>query len=127
MEGVAGMPVMVSDFDSSNVHSMGYDEPSRTLYVRFWKDSGSKRSQVPGQIYKYFNVPKKIYMQFYYSKSKGKFIWERLRERYRYTMIGRKGWRGPVSSARPNAKNPAKNLRNRKRRMPAAARKKKKR
>lgn len=112
------LPAMDSNFDSSNVHSIGYDEPSMTLFVRFWQMSKSGRSQVPGPIYKYFNVDKKIYLQFYYAKSKGKFVWERLRKRYRYAMIGRTGWRGPKKS-RPNAMNPA---RNKKRRKPAAAR-----
>lgn len=89
------IPEMWEDFDSSNVHSIGYDEPSSTLFVRFWKDSKSKRSQVPGHIYKYFNIEKRLYLQFYYAKSKGKFVWERLRTRYRYKMVGRAGWRGP--------------------------------
>lgn len=103
------LPAMESNFDSSNVHSFGYDEPSQTLFVRFWKDSKSKRSQVAGPIYKYFNVPKKIYLQMYYADSKGKFVWERLRNRYRYTMIGRAGWRmaPPKKKSRPNAMNPA--------------------
>lgn len=124
------LPVMDSDFDSSNVHSIGYDEPSMTLFVRFWKESLSKRSQVPGPIYKYYKVPKKIYLQMYYAKSKGKFVWERLRKRYRYTMIGRPGWRGPLKKkSRPKAMNPAREERRRsapKRRSskkrPAAAR-----
>jgi len=103
------LPPMESNFDSSNVHSIGYDEPSMTLFVRFWQESKSKRSQVPGPVYKYFKVPKKIYMQMYYAKSKGKFVWERLRSRYRYTMIGRPGWRGPGKKNRPNAMNPARN------------------
>lgn len=90
--------VSLDDVDSSNVHSIGYDEENRILYVRFWMDSKSKRSQVPGPIYKYFGVDKRTYLQFYYSKSKGKFIWERIRNRYRYTMIGRTGWRGPKKS-----------------------------
>lgn len=104
------LPAMDSDFDSSNVHSIGYDEPSMMLVVRFWQASKSKRSQVPGPIYKYYNVEKKIYLQLYYAKSKGKFVWERLRGRYRYTMIGRQGWRGPgykQKKNRPNAMNPA--------------------
>jgi|GEM_PF-4777180 len=105
------LPVMDSDFSSSNVHSIGYDEPTMTLFVRFWQESKSKRSQVPGPVYKYFNVEKRIYMQLYYAKSKGKFVWERLRNRYRYTMIGRKGWRmaPPKKKNRPNAMNPARN------------------
>jgi hypothetical protein len=106
------LPAMDSDFESSNVHSIGYDEPSMALFVRFWQDSKSKRSQVPGPIYKYFNVEKRIYLQMYYAKSKGKFVWERLRGRYRYSMIGRKGWRGPgytQKKSRPKSMNPARN------------------
>lgn len=103
------LPAMDSDFESSNVHSIGYDEPSMTLFVRFWGDSKSKRSQVAGPIYKYYGVENRVYMQMYYAKSKGKFVWERLRERYRYTLVGRSGWRGPMKKAsRPNAMNPAK-------------------
>jgi len=104
------LPAMDDDFDSSNVHSIGYDEPSMSLFVRFWGLSKSKRSQVAGPIYKYFNVEKRIYMQMYYAESKGKFVWERLRGRYRYAMIGRKGWRGAgYKQKRPNAMNPARN------------------
>ena len=103
------MPAMDSDFESSNVHSIGYDEPTMTLFVRFWGDSKSKRSQVAGPVYKYFGVEKRVYLQLYYAKSKGKFVWQRLRERYRYALVGRKGWRGPSGSkeSRPNAMNPA--------------------
>lgn len=79
--------------DSSNVFAIGYDEPSETLYVQFWKESKSKASQMPGPMYKYFKVPKRMFMQMYTSKSKGQFVWERLRERYKYTMVGRAGWR----------------------------------
>jgi len=102
------LPAMDSDFESSNVHSIGYDEPTMTLFVRFWQLSKSKRSQIPGPVYKYFNVEKKVYLQMYYAASKGKFVWERLRNRYRYAMMGRRGWRGPMTKVnRPNAKNPA--------------------
>lgn len=107
------IPVMDSDFDSSNVHSIGYDEPNKILYVRFWGESKSKRSQVPGPLYKYLGVEKRLYLQFYYAKSKGEFVWERLRERYRYILIGRKGWRGPTvkKKSRPNSMNPARHTR----------------
>jgi len=117
------LPAMDSDFDSSNVHSIGYDEPSMTLFVRFWQASKSKRSQVPGPIYKYFGVEKRVYLQMYYAKSKGKFVWERLRNRYRYTMIGRKGWRmaAPKKRNRPNSMNPARQ----ERRMTPAKKKRK--
>jgi hypothetical protein len=86
------IPEMLS-VDSSNVHSIGYDEPTETLYVRFWKSSKSKLSQVPGSVYKYFKVPKRVFTQMFTARSKGQFVWERLRERYRYAMVGRAGWR----------------------------------
>lgn len=102
------IPIM-DPVESSNVHSIGFDEPTETLFVRFWGDSKSKRSKVPGPIYKYFNVPKSIYLQFYYADSQGKFVHERLKGRYRYKMVGRAGWRKNAPSRK-------------KKKIPAAAR-----
>lgn len=88
------LPEMVSAFEtSSNVHSFGYDYAQKRLYVRFQKESKSGRSKMAGPLYVYYNVPERIFTQMYMAKSRGQFVWERLRERYRYKLIGRAGWR----------------------------------
>jgi hypothetical protein len=110
MPDQTALPEMVSNFDSSNVHSFGYNEASENLFIRFWKDSKSKKSQVPGPVYKYFKVPKRVFDMMYFAKSKGEFVWFHIRDRYRYKMIGRAGWRmkAPVrKKARGRAKVPA--------------------
>jgi len=59
---------------SSNIISMGYDEKEKILEVEFIK----------GGVYKYYNVPKKIYEQALKAPSIGKFIWSDIRGRYRF-------------------------------------------
>lgn len=86
------IPAM-QEVESSNVHSIGYDYTKGNLYVRFWKDSTTRRSQVSGNVYKYFDVPFNVFYMMTKMASKGKFVWRELRDKYRYKMIGRKGWR----------------------------------
>lgn len=89
------IPDMITDFESSNVHSFGYDPTKNILYIRFWKDSTTKKSQVPGPIYKYFKVPERVFRMMYFAKSKGEFVDFQIKKMggYRYMKIGRAGWR----------------------------------
>lgn len=96
----------MQEVESSNVHSIGYDYAKGVLYVRFWKDSTTRRSKVSGNIYKYFDVPFNVYFMMTKMASKGKFVWRELRDKYRYKMIGRAGWRKSAPK-RPAKRKPA--------------------
>lgn len=60
---------------SSNVDSIGYDDSSATLYVRF-KTNGSR--------YFYSGVAREVYIQFLNAPSKGKFLNWHIIGRYKY-------------------------------------------
>ena len=87
-----------SDFDSSNVYSFWYDEDASELYIRF-RDNGFVEKPVRGNnmckdneeyTYAYlqkkegktfaYTVPKSIYKDMMGASSKGKFVWQYLRE-----------------------------------------------
>lgn len=85
---------MIEVSSSSNVHSYGYDETSRTLQVRFLGGEGEHRSG-PGPMYHYFHVKKEVFQRMKAAVSKGTFIWDELRKRgsifdhkYDYTLVG---------------------------------------
>lgn len=62
---------------SSNVVSVGYDETKKILEVEF----------INSDIYRYFNVSKKIYDSFMSAESKGKFIHKYIRGVYKYVKV----------------------------------------
>lgn len=76
---------------SSNVHSIGYDNSSGTLAVRYLapelnKASGGRvkvggKTNSPGPLYHYFDVPPKLWKSFESASSKGKWVWDNLRVR----------------------------------------------
>lgn len=80
-ENVAYIPV-----ESSNVQDFGYDEDEGNLYVRF-KPKSTAKSTSPGSCYVYYGVEPEIYQQFLMSPSKGKFVWQYLRDRYEYERL----------------------------------------
>lgn len=114
-ESGVGVVMMTRTPKSSNVASIGYDKPTRTLYVEFLKGyrprvgrqqkKKLKLSEVV--IYKYFNVGYNIYQQMHHAPSKGKYHWRHVRGKFRYMRLGRKGWRGPVGGHRARAHKPA--------------------
>jgi hypothetical protein len=57
---------------SSAISSVGYDERSSVLEVEF--ESGA--------VYDYFDVPPKVYEDLLNASSKGKFVSQRIRDRY---------------------------------------------
>ena len=62
---------------SSNVESIGYDEPSETLEVEF----------VHGGVYQYYNFPPHMYEEFIRAPSKGKFLHRYIRNAYPYSRV----------------------------------------
>lgn len=65
----ASMPNMIPVV-SSQIFSIGYDEPSKTLYVRF-KD---RRTEAPTSLYSYANVDADLYGQLMNAPSIGSFF-----------------------------------------------------
>jgi hypothetical protein len=69
--------------DSANVHSIGYDLNTNTLYVRFLiervRDGQVYRS--PGSLYGYRNVTPDEFLDFLSAPSKGNWVWDHLRIR----------------------------------------------
>lgn len=98
-------PPMV-EVRSSNVKRVGYDEVKEELYVEFiHKDHfGHPNRNMDGDMYRYYKVPKAIYDRLMSSASKGTYVWEHIRGRYRYMMKGRVGWRGPSNRVESRAR-----------------------
>ncbi|MCY4610732.1 MAG: KTSC domain-containing protein [Gammaproteobacteria bacterium] len=63
---------------SSNLQSVGYDEPSQTLEIEF-------RS---GGIYRYFNVPMNLYRELMRAPSKGGFLHQYIKNAFPYSRVG---------------------------------------
>jgi hypothetical protein len=61
---------------SSNIQSVGYDETTSTLFVKY--TSGT---------YKYNNVDKKVYDDLLTSTSKGRFMNENIKGQYTYSKV----------------------------------------
>ena len=62
---------------SSNIHSVGYEAESQTLEIEFHS----------GGIYRYANVPEKLYRGLMQASSKGSYFHRNIRERYPTTRI----------------------------------------
>lgn len=71
---------------SSNIWGYAYDiqdgEDTGTLYVQFKNDSGGA-----GDIYRYYEVPFKIYRKLVASPSKGHAHWKYIRHKYQYSKL----------------------------------------
>jgi hypothetical protein len=63
---------------SSNISSIGYDEPAQTLEVEF-KD---------GSVYQYYNVQRALYEQLMQAGSKGQFLHYNIKNVYPYSRVG---------------------------------------
>ena len=79
---------------SSNVHSIGYDDVTETLYIRYLGTVGDRRAG-PGALYEYRDVPISVWDRFVFASSKGGFVWDEIRvrgtvsgHRYSYEFIG---------------------------------------
>ena len=62
---------------SSNVVSVGYDEDNKVLEVEFIRSG----------VYRYSNVPKRVYENFLKADSVGKFLHTKIKGVYRYTKV----------------------------------------
>ena len=62
---------------SSNIASIGYDEPSETLEVEF----------LNGSVYQYYNVPQGLYDQLMQEGSKGRFLHAYIKSSYPYSRV----------------------------------------
>ncbi|MDP2946641.1 MAG: KTSC domain-containing protein [Nanoarchaeota archaeon] len=58
--------------DSSNIGSIGYDEPNEILEIEFKS----------GGVYQYWSVPKQVYESFMGAYSKGQFFRDNIKENY---------------------------------------------
>jgi hypothetical protein len=63
---------------SSNVATIGYDEPSQTLEVEFTN----------GSIYQYYNVTHALFEQLMQTGSKGQFLAYQIKNVYPYSRVG---------------------------------------
>jgi hypothetical protein len=98
-----GPVVMQRTPRSSHVASIGYDAERRTLYVEYLEVKPRRGRPQPKRlkpgatvVYRYFNVPPYLYTQALHAPSVGHYLWARVYRKYRYTKLGRKGWRGPM-------------------------------
>lgn len=63
---------------SSNIESVGYDEPSQTLEVGF----------IGGAVYQYYNITLNLYEEMIKSPSKGRFLSYNIKNVYPYSRVG---------------------------------------
>jgi len=63
---------------SSNIRSIGYDQPSAVLEVEF----------TLGDVYQYFDVPDHLYHGLMSASSKGQFLNDNIKYGYRYQKVG---------------------------------------
>ena len=63
---------------STNLKSVGYDCDTETLEVEFLR----------GSVYQYYNVPQNIFEQLMREGSKGKFLFNFIRNAYPYSRVG---------------------------------------
>lgn len=62
---------------SSNLESVGYEEETQTLEIEFNK----------GGVYRYFEVPKKVYLELISASSHGAYFHRYIKDRYRWSKV----------------------------------------
>ena len=62
---------------SSNIAAIGYDEVEAILEIEF----------LSGAVYEYYGVPPEVFDDFLMSSSKGKYMWDHIRDIYEYERI----------------------------------------
>lgn len=92
-----GVAFAMQRVTSSNVHSIGYDDSSGILAVRYLapelshangQTKISGKTSAPGPLYHYFDVSPRLWQSFVSASSKGKWVWDNLR--VRGTIAGHK-------------------------------------
>jgi hypothetical protein len=63
---------------STNVLSVGYDEPSQTLEVEFSN----------GTVYQYYNVGQSVFDSFMQAPSKGQFLNLNIKNAFAFSRVG---------------------------------------
>jgi hypothetical protein len=63
--------------ESSSLKSIGYDRRTQTVEVEF----------ANGSVYRYEDVPLALWTEFRHSASKGKFLQEKIRDRFPTTRV----------------------------------------
>ena len=76
-EGTVVSRIQRAPVASTNVASVGYSRHLRALEIEF----------VRGAVYRFLNVPGKVYHEFLAAESKGHFIFENLRGKYEFVRI----------------------------------------
>ena len=62
----------------SNVRSVGYDAPSRTLEVKFWN----------GSIYQYYDVPEDVHKELVRQSAIAQYLRRHIRDQYAHSRVG---------------------------------------
>jgi len=62
---------------SSNVSAIGYDPEQAVLEVQF----------LDGSVYQYYDVEEEVHQEFMTAPSKGRFLWQFIRDVYEYEQI----------------------------------------
>lgn len=62
---------------STNLRAIGYDPDKKHLEVEFQT----------GVVYRYFDVPNKVYSSLIEADSVGKYFWSNIREKYEYERV----------------------------------------
>lgn len=63
--------------ESSNIASIGYDEDSNTLEIEFHN----------GGVYQYFDVPFQVYDDLMSAESKGIYLAQQIKGKYRFVKV----------------------------------------
>jgi len=63
---------------SSQIDSVGYDEPTMTLYIEFKKGSVYSYAEVPIEKYNSLLIPTMSVGKYFFAEIKGKYIYEKL-------------------------------------------------
>ncbi|WVT72144.1 KTSC domain-containing protein [Sinorhizobium chiapasense] len=66
-----------SPFESSNIHSIRYNESTYTLEVAFQN----------GGIYEYYDIPSHVSKEFEQADSKGQYLAAHIKGVYRYSKV----------------------------------------
>jgi len=63
---------------SSNIASVGHDDPTQTLEVEF----------LSGAVYEYYDVPEHVYQELIGASSVGRYFAQRVKNIYGFSQIG---------------------------------------
>ncbi len=88
------LPEMISVKTSTNVQSFGYDPGLRILFVRFVV---RKNPAATGPLYRYHKVDPGVFTRMRGAASKGRFVWDHVRENFRYDRWTGSAWRGETA------------------------------